>query len=541
MLWGTVRAVPFGIGARRDSLRAMESPGQSGAHDAQDVPRRAARELAAICRTALAGEGRAIRYRGEWIDWAQIRAIAHGVEEALGMAGVCAQAPLAFAPRNSPSSLAAFLPLLAQQRRVRMVYPFQSAQALAAQLATLDVAALVMERRDFAPPVLAALRARGIAGIALDGSDARAHVLCEACPAALPSEEVGPVLEILTSGTTGPPKPFAISYEVVLGYVRQGEALARLGQPPMLLCFPLSNISGLYSLAMTFLRGQGVVLLERFSVEEWRDYIVEFRPRSGGGPPAALAMILAKGIAREDLASLVGFSTGAAPVDPALRARFEATYGIPVLQTYGATEFGGPVTGLTLDLLEAFGEAKAASVGRPIGGARIRIRREQSGELAGLDEIGRVEVVSPRMGHEWIVTSDLGRLDADGFLFLHGRADGAIMRGGFKIVPEVVEDVLRAHPAIAEVAVVAIPDPRLHEVPAALLVPSDPASPPEPAQLEAHVRAHLPAPYVPAAWTFVAALPRTVSFKTDRAAARALCTRSHKGLQAGAGAVSPDR
>ncbi|TYC89589.1 class I adenylate-forming enzyme family protein [Novosphingobium sp. BW1] len=492
-------------------------------------------DLAALCRHTLAQDGPAVRFEGQWTSKAQIRAVASGVEAALDAAGVPPGAPVAFAPRNSPASLAAFLPLLAQQRRVRMLYPFQSPEALAARMAECDVAALVMERHDFAPAVLRALSTAGIAGIALDPGGAAMVGTRGQARSALSCVASAPALEILTSGTTGPPKPFAIGYDVVLGYVRQAEALAgtRTGPTaPPLLCFPLSNISGLYSLAMSFLCGERVILLERFSVAAWRDYVAEFRPPAGGGPPAALAMILEAQIPREDLASLRSFSTGAAPVDPAVRARFESTYGIPVLQTYGATEFGGPVTALSLDLLRTYGADKAASVGRPFGRAEIRIRREEDGALAAAGEVGRVEVISPRMGPEWIVTSDLGSLDADGFLTLFGRADGAIQRGGFKIVPERVEQVLLAHPEVAEVAVVGVPEPRLHEVPGALVVPRDPDRPPEARVLNAHVRAHLPATHVPVHWRFAGALPRTVSFKTDRGAVRALL--------AGA-AVSPDR
>ena len=162
-------------------------------------------------------------------------------------------------------------------------------------------------------------------------------------------------------------------------------------------------------------------------------------------------------------------------------------------------------------------------MGRPFGGAEIRIRDTEEGALLPAGEVGLVEVLSPRMGPDWIVTSDLGLVDDDGFLFLHGRNDGAIMRGGFKIVPETVEQVLLTHPAVAEVAVVGLPDERLHELPAAAIVPADPGAPPTAQEMDAHARRHLPATHVPSRWAMVEALPRTVSFKTDRAAVRDLC------------------
>lgn len=479
-------------------------------------------ELAQLCRQTLGRDGPAIRFEGAWIDWAEVRRIADGLEAALDEAGIAPGTPVAFAPRNSPASLAGFLPLLARGHVIRMVYPFQSPEALAGVLETLDSVVVVAERSDCTPLLIERLRATGQGLIAIDIDGAQ--MLLRARATVSTPGDLMPRIEILTSGTTGPPRHFPIGYDVVLGYARAAEAHAQAHTepPPMLLCFPLSNISGLYALAASFLRGAPCVLLERFSVSAWRDYVVEYRPVSGGAPPAAVAMILAADIPPQDLASLQWFSTGAAPLDPVVRQSFEARYGIPVIQTYGATEFGGPVAANSPALLAQFGSAKANSVGRALPGAQLQIRDPATGELAPPGTIGIVEVVSPRMGPDWIVTSDLGMIDEDGFLFLHGRDDGAIMRGGFKIVPETVEQALLRHPAIAAASVVGIPDPRLLEVPAAALELAAGAAQPSPRDLEAHVRRSLPATHVPVAWRFVEELPKTVSFKIDRGAVRAL-------------------
>ena len=85
------------------------------------------------------------------------------------------------------------------------------------------------------------------------------------------------------------------------------------------------------------------------------------------------------------------------------------------------------------------------------------------------NEEGLLEVLAPRIQPDWIRTSDLGVIDEDGFLFLRGRADGAIMRGGFKVLPEAIERALLLHPAVAETAVVAVPDQRVGEVPGAAI------------------------------------------------------------------------
>ena len=131
-------------------------------------------------------------------------------------------------------------------------------------------------------------------------------------------------------------------------------------------------------------------------------------------------------------------------------------------------------------------------------------------------------MIAPRVGPGWIRTSDLALIDADGFLFHRGRADGAIVRGGFKIVPESVEAALRLHPAVSEAVVVGLPDRRLGAIPAAAIRLAPGVPEPSFAELEAHLRGHVLAPHVPAKWLFCEDLPRTPSLKTDRPAIRRL-------------------
>jgi acyl-coenzyme A synthetase/AMP-(fatty) acid ligase len=127
-----------------------------------------------------------------------------------------------------------------------------------------------------------------------------------------------------------------------------------------------------------------------------------------------------------------------------------------------------------------------------------------------------------RLGPGWIRTSDLGLVDEDGFIFLRGRADGAIMRGGFKILPETIEQALLLHEAVAAAGVVGIADRRLGEAPAAVIEVRPGAAPPGVAELERHLRRHVLATHIPVAWCFVEELPKNASFKVDRGALRAL-------------------
>jgi acyl-coenzyme A synthetase/AMP-(fatty) acid ligase len=113
-------------------------------------------------------------------------------------------------------------------------------------------------------------------------------------------------------------------------------------------------------------------------------------------------------------------------------------------------------------------------------------------------------------------------IDEDGFMFHRGRADGAIVRGGFKILPETIERALLLHEAISAAAVLGIPDQRLGQVPAAAVQLKPGAERPGIADLEAHLRAHLYATHIPTTWRIVEELPRTPSLKIDRPAVRRL-------------------
>ena len=283
-----------------------------------------------------------------------------------------------------------------------------------------------------------------------------------------------PQIEILTSGTTGPPKQFAIKYDMIRRHI-VSSALTRPKLesadelPPYLLFMPIGNISGIYSTLPVLLNGQRALLLERFNIPAWVEYVRTYRPEMHGVPPSMMQQLLDAKIPKEDLSSLKSMGSGAAPLDPSVQAAFEDRYGIPVLVSYGATEFGGPVVGMTLELHKEFGRKKLGTVGRKFPGCDIRIVDAEDAHVLAPNEEGLLEVLAPRIQPDWIRTSDLGVIDEDGFLFLRGRADGAIMRGGFKVLPEAIERALLLHPAVAETAVVAVPDQRVGEVPGAAI------------------------------------------------------------------------
>lgn len=472
----------------------------------------------------------ALAFGGKWYSWGDLRAIADATNRLLDEAGIAARDPVGFIPRNRPSAAAAMLGMIARGRTIRMIYAFQSPAGIARDVARLKLSAVVGAADDLGEEVRAVLREQGIAAVALDDQgDTTAVAGPEHSTAARdPDAPSEPQLQILTSGTTGPPKHVSISYEMIakhivgfnVTYTNPDEDVAAL--PPALLYFPLGNISGIYSLLPPLLKGHPAVLLDRFNIADWHAYVVRHRPRRATLPPAGVRMILDADVPPEDLASIESIGTGAAPLDPTVHRAFEDKYGIPILMSYGATEFGGPVTAMTIELIPEWGSKKFGTVGRPFAGATLRVVDPETGAELPAGEEGLLEVIAPRIGPDWIKTTDIAMIDSDGFMFHRGRNDGAIMRGGFKLLPEAIERALVRHPAIAAASVVGLRDDRLGQVPVAAIQLAPGAAAPSHQELDAHLREHVYATHLPTRYRVVNALPQTPSLKIDLPAVKAI-------------------
>lgn len=487
-------------------------------------------------RGALAGEAgaQAIEYRGHWYVWSDVARVAGQVSALLDAAGLDPRAPIGFAPRNRPSAIAAEAGMIAAGRTIRMIYAFQSAAGIARDVGRLKLGAVVAAAEDFTPEVLAVVQRQGLAAIALTEMEARAVDGAERSTA--PFDEAAPAepeIQVHTSGTTGAPKHVGFSYEKILRYVVGQNVADTMGgaaaaAPPALLTYPLGNISGIYMTVPALVQRRRSVLLDRFSLDAWRDWVRRFKPAAPVLPPAAMSMLLDADVPREELAGVRMVMSGAAPLDPTVQKTFEERYGIPVLLSYGATEFGGPVTAMTPELYEQYGATKLGTVGRPFAGAQLRVIDQESGEELPAGTEGLLEVVAPRIGTHWIRTTDIAMIDEDGFLYHRGRADGAIVRGGFKLLPEAIERALCLHPAVAGAAVVGLPDKRLGQVPAAAIELKSGIDEPSIEELEQHLRQHVYATHIPTAWKFVPLLPRNNSFKIDQPGVRALFAGSQE-------------
>jgi acyl-CoA synthetase (AMP-forming)/AMP-acid ligase II len=328
-----------------------------------------------------------------------------------------------------------------------------------------------------------------------------------------------------TSGTTGAPKPVPLRHDrviegldQVLGTLRRGPGRPEAGlsrpeagpgrpggDPPMpnLIPVSLSLWAGIYQVLFAFRVGAPVVVMEGFATREFAAVVRRFAIRSTVLPPAAMVM-LTDDPAIDDLAPLKYVRSISAPLSPLQARRFRDRFGISVLNGYGQTELGGEVVGWSAADTRTFGDDKLGAVGRPHSGVDVRT-----------DERGELLVRIPGRIDEWQHTGDVARIDEDGFVWIEGRLSDMINRGGLKVHPAEVEEVIRLSPAVADAAVVGVPDERLGEVPVAFVVEAAPVTD---TALEALCRQHLTPYKVPVSFRRVGALPRNEAGKVMKRA-----------------------
>jgi long-chain acyl-CoA synthetase len=478
---------------------------------------------------SLAGYGQApcLEFDGHWFTGTDVTGWIDAISARLREAGVDEHAPIGLVVRNRPVLAAATVGLLAAGRWVSMIYSFQSPESIARDIATLGLAAIVADPEDWSAPVVAAAAQAGSAGVAVglvppqvalvNGltrvDDGREHARADGA--------VG--LHVLTSGTTGLPKRQRIPAHVLertVFSVTGGQASP--DEPPELMYWPMGGIGGVCQLITGIYVGKRIALLEKFSVGEWVRVVKQYGIRRCGVQPAVVRMLLDADLPAEDIASLEFIVSASGPLDPEVRDAFEQRYRIPLLLAYGATEFAGSVCTWTPELYHEFGAVKRASSGRVLPDTEVRIVDPDTGAHLGADAQGLLEARIPSIDPDWIRTTDLASVDADGFITLHGRSDGAINRGGFKILPETVRRVLISHPSVRDACVVGVSEDRLGEVPFAAVEPVAGAVTPTEDELKDLVREALPSHHVPVAVVIVDDLPRNPSMKVSLREVKAL-------------------
>jgi acyl-coenzyme A synthetase/AMP-(fatty) acid ligase/alkylation response protein AidB-like acyl-CoA dehydrogenase len=323
-----------------------------------------------------------------------------------------------------------------------------------------------------------------------------------------------------TSGTTGEPKAILHTHTAylelldrVLGELR-GERSRRPGRRPTpnLISVSLALNAGIYNVLFGLRAGAPIVIMERFETAVFAALVRRFGIGSTVLPPAAITM-LADDERIDDLAPLRYVRSITAPLSAREARRFADRFGVVVLNGYGQAEVG-EVIGWTADDARAHPE-KLGAVGRPHPGVQIKLVGE--GELAvrpprmATSYLFGVELGDRLDADGYLRTGDLARVDEDGFVWIEGRVGDVINRGGNKVLPGEVEEVLLASPGVRDAAVAAAPDARLGEVPIAFVVGDVDED-----ALEERCRERLVPYKVPVAFRSVDALPRNETGKILR-------------------------
>lgn len=343
-------------------------------------------------------------------------------------------------------------------------------------------------------------------------------------PVDLPPDALGLLLS--TSATTGKPKGVMLSIGNVQSNYDATPGWLGLSERDVILCaLPLYNTFGLNQcINATMLTGCTLVLLPRFEVAAVLDAIEAHRATFLPAVPTMLQKILSDpATLGRDLRSVERIMVGAAPVPSVLLNRIYATMGrdVTVIEGYGLTEATAIVTVLHVQT-DADGRLlKPRSVGPALPGIEMMVADEAMRPLPP-GAVGEICIRGPNvmqgyyeqpgetqaaLANRWLRTGDLGTTDADGHYYIVDRKKDVIIRGGQNIYPADIEEVLYRHPAIAEAAVVAVPDEELGEVPVAY-VAFRPGQDEEPEALRELCRAALAGFKVPRRVVVMEELPK---------------------------------
>ena len=325
-------------------------------------------------------------------------------------------------------------------------------------------------------------------------------------------------LLIYTSGTTGRPKGVMLDHANISATAESIIAwLEMTDDTRSLLVLPLFHVNGIMvSVVSPLLAGGSTFIAERFDAATFWGTVERARPTFFSAVPTIYALLVSRPGGQPDTQTLRFVICGAAPMPRELIGEFEQRYGVPVVEGYGLSEC---TVACTINPLH--GVRKAGTVGLPLPGIDVGVV-DAKDELLPAGQAGEVVVRGPnvmrgylRRPEEtaevlrggWLHTGDVGRFDEDGYLTLVDRVKDLIIRGGENIYPKEIEDVLYAHPAVLEAAVVGQPDAVFGEQPVAFVAlrPGLSASPDE---LIEHCRRSLARYKVPRAVYIEEVLPK---------------------------------
>jgi long-chain acyl-CoA synthetase len=323
---------------------------------------------------------------------------------------------------------------------------------------------------------------------------------------------LNPAFVRFSSGTTGTSKGIVLSHEGLLARItaaNRGLKITRADRVIWML--PMAHHFAV-SIMLYLLNGAATVIVASHFAEEVLAAADAHRGSVIYAAPFHHALLAADKSNRPWPSLRLAVSTAAAlPLRTALA--FDARFGVPLSQGLGLIEVGLP-------LLNDAGRERPTSVGRPLPDYDVDLRDGEiflrgPGMLDAYLHPWRTQQEILEDG--WVRTGDLGRRDADGYVYLEGRSHSVINVAGLKCFPEEVEAVLATVPEVKLARVFGKPHPRVGAVPVAEIVPRDPAQPPRTSALESYCRASLARYKVPVEFRVVSTLPVTASGKVKRA------------------------
>lgn len=434
---------------------------------------------------------------------------------------------------NSVDICIALLGAQAAGAQVAPINPLLTEHELAPLLEDIDAAAIVYDAAlsGLIEPLAQRLGVRCRFGV---GAGERSLARWRSTPASigpdvLPRPESLALL-LYTGGTTGTPKGVDLIHAAGAHGVAQLNSLvpARMEAERLLCATPLCHI---YSIAvgmynMLYCRGT-LVILPRYAPEAVLDALeTESITMLAGGPTMFVGLLAHESLARRRFPHLRCSYSGSSALPEETLRRWELATGAPVLEGYGQTETGG---GVVFNPLE--GVRKPGSVGVPMAGVEVEIVDASTGTtVLPTGETGEIRLRGPQLmsGYRgrpadtaaawrdgWLYTTDIGHLDADGYLYISDRKKDMVIVSGFNVYPRAVEEVLYRHLGVLEAAVIGVADEYQGEALKAFVVPR-PGSRIDAEAIVQHCRAQL-APYkVPRRIVLVDVLPKTSVGKIDK-------------------------
>ena len=300
-----------------------------------------------------------------------------------------------------------------------------------------------------------------------------------------------------TSGTTGQPKGVPLRHSAFVSYVLENvEPASPEIEERNLLTVPLYHVAGIQAMLAAIYGGRTLVMMKQFEVKEWMETIQREKATRAMLVPTMLKRVIDDpDFGKCDLSSIKVITYGAAQMPfEVISKAIKVMPWVRFINAFGQTETASTITTLGPEdhIIEGTEEQRekklkrlASSIGKPLPDVEVKIVDDEGKMLRPL-EVGEILARGPRMmtgywrdeqktsqvmtGDGWLRTGDMGWMDEEGYIYLTGRGDDMIIRGGENISPEEVENVLHSHPKIEEAAVIGVPDPEWGQEPRAVVV-----------------------------------------------------------------------